>query len=167
VALDVPSAVRSLALLEPALALGESGSGYRAALAAGRERFHSDPAEDVVDAFLQLRWPGYRVGLEQMLPRAFEQAVADAGAAFDIPALLEWEFTQTKAAEIKQPALSVLAQDSLDLSPRFAEVHQLLIEWLPSTRANVIPDSSHLMMLQQPALTADAIAAFISAIPSA
>ncbi len=78
-ALDTPSVVHSLALLEPGLMVGASAQDYRESLARGVERYREAGAEVVVDEFLQARWPGYGTTLDRVLPGAFAQAVADAG----------------------------------------------------------------------------------------
>ena len=65
-ALDTPFVVHSLALIEPALMIGESGGSYREALARGAQRYRkADPAV-VVDEFLQARWPGYQERLDRL-----------------------------------------------------------------------------------------------------
>ena len=54
--------------------------------------------------------PDYRAALEQALPNAFDQAVADADTFFgqELPAVTQWTFGHEEAARIAQPALVVL-----------------------------------------------------------
>ncbi len=54
-ALDAPDAVHTLALLEPALAVGATGPSYRDSLVQGRERFREGDPERVVDDLLRAR----------------------------------------------------------------------------------------------------------------
>src|SRR5215207_5689322 len=64
-ALDATSVVHSLAVLEPALAVGASAQAYRESLAGGTQRYREAGAEVVVDEFLRARWPGYRATLDR------------------------------------------------------------------------------------------------------
>jgi 3-oxoadipate enol-lactonase/4-carboxymuconolactone decarboxylase len=161
--------VRSLVLIEPALVAGESAEAYRSSLASATERVRHGSPEVLVDAFLRARWPEYREHLDDVVPGALERAVADAGAAFagDLPALLAWEFTPQLARRIEQPVCCVLGGASATLSPRFEETQRLLLDWLPHAEAAVVPGATHLMQLEQPAATAEAIASFLDRQPAA
>ena len=161
-ALDSPSVVHSLALLEPALMVGASAQGYREALARGAERYREAGAAVAVDQFLEARWPGYRAPLDCALPGAFAQAVADAATSFEgeVPALLGWHFGEAQARRISQPALSVLGGNSDVLWSRFGETHRLLLAWLPRAEGCVLPGTTHLMQLEDPRGLAEALAAF-------
>jgi pimeloyl-ACP methyl ester carboxylesterase len=161
-ALDTPEMVHSLALLEPALALGASAEGYRASLARGGERYREVGAAVVVDEFLQARCPGYRPLLDRVLPGAFEQAVADAGTSFEqeLPGLLDWRFGEPEVRRVSQPTLSVLGGESAALSPRFEEVHRLLLAWLPQAEGFVLPGTTHFLQVEDPQGMAEALAAF-------
>ena len=97
-ALDTPGLVHSLAVLEPAGIAGASARARRESPAQReqreqreqrQQRYREAGAAPVVDEFLRARWPGYRAELDQVLPGAFDQAVADAGALFELesPAL--------------------------------------------------------------------------------
>ncbi len=118
-ALDAPEVVHTLAVLEPALMLGASGSGYRASLATAAERYRVDGADATIDAALEARWPGYRPVLDRLLPGAFAQAVADAPFEFDhnTPGMLAWTFGEAEARRISPPTLSVLGGNSPSCSP--------------------------------------------------
>jgi pimeloyl-ACP methyl ester carboxylesterase len=166
-ALDAPGVVRSLALLEPALAVGATAQSYREALARGAQRYREAGAAAVVDEFLQARWPGYRAALDQTLPDAFAQAVADAEtwAEVEVPALLDWRFGEAEARRITQPVLAVLGGDSEALWARFGETHRQLLAWLPHAEGFVLPGATHLLQLQNPRGTAEALAAFFTRHP--
>ena len=93
--LDNPDVVQSLALLEPALIVGSTGQSYREALVRGQQRYREGSPERVVDEFLQARFgAGYRASLDQVLPGAFAQGVADAATWFELelPGWLDWSF---------------------------------------------------------------------------
>lgn len=166
-ALDAPEVVHSLALLEPALAVGASAASYREALARAEQRYREAGAAVVVDEFLQARWPGYRTALEQLLPGAFAQAVADAGTAFEVelPALRDWSFGEAEARRLTQPVLSVLGAESEALWARFGETHRLLLAWLPHADGFVLPGATHFLQLQNPRGMAEALAAFYARHP--
>lgn len=161
-ALDAPDVVHSLALLEPALALGESAHGYRESLAQGVNRYRQVGSAAVVDEFLEARSPGYRAVLDRHSPESFAQAVADAVTSFEseLPGLLDWQFGETEARRINQPALSVLGERSDALWSRFGETHRLLLEWLPHVDEFVLPGAAHLLQLENPRGMAEALAAF-------
>src|SRR5829696_1510496 len=161
-ALDTPSVVHSLALLEPGLMVGASAQDYRESLARGVERYREAGAEVVVDEFLQARWPGYRATLDRVLPGAFAQAVADAGTWFEREASgqLAWRFGEEEARRISQPTLSVLGGESDALWSRFGETHRLLLAWLPHAEEFVQPGTTHFLQIQDPRGMAEALAAF-------
>jgi pimeloyl-ACP methyl ester carboxylesterase len=161
-ALDSPDLVHSLALLEPALMVGASAQGYRAALGRGSERYREVGAATVVDEFLEARSPGYRAALDRVLPGGFAQAVADAGTWFEreLPGLLDWRFGEAEARRVGQPVLSVLGGESDALWSRFGETHRLLLAWLPHAEGFVLPGSTHFMQIQNPQAMAAALAAF-------
>jgi pimeloyl-ACP methyl ester carboxylesterase len=167
-ALDAPYLVHSLALLEPAVAVGQSAQGYRDALARGEQRYREAGAAVVVDEFLQARFGAtYRVGLDRVLPGAFAQAVADAGTAFEqeLPGLRAWSFGEAQARRITQPVLAVLGGDSDALWPRFGETNRVLLAWLPNAERSVLPGAAHGLQLQNARGMAEALAAFFTRHP--
>jgi pimeloyl-ACP methyl ester carboxylesterase len=161
-ALDTPSVVHSLALLEPGLMVGASAQDYRESLARGVERYREAGTAVVVDEFLQARWPGYRATLEGVLPGAFAQAVADAETWFEREASgqLAWRFGEEEARRISQPTLSVLGGESDALWSRFGETHRQLLAWLPHAEGFVLPGTTHFLQIQDPRGMAEALAAF-------
>jgi pimeloyl-ACP methyl ester carboxylesterase len=167
-ALDTPAMVHSLALLEPALLLGSSAQGYRAALLRNAERFREAGAAVVVDESLRARWPDYRSRLDQVVPGAFEQAVADASTVFEMDiGHLDWRFGEEEARGIMQPVLSVLGGESEALWARFGEVHRLLLAWLPHAEGFVLPGATHFLQVEDPHGMAEALAAFFARHPLA
>lgn len=159
---DFPDSVHSLALLEPALFGGSTAQAYRDALARGEQRYREASVAVVVDEFIQARWPGYRAALEQVLPGAFAQAVADAGTWFEleIPGLLDWSFGEAEMRRITQPVLALLGSESDALWSRFGETQRLLLTWLPHAEGFVVPAATHFMQIQNPRDTAEALADF-------
>lgn len=167
-ALDSPDTVRALALLEPALALGESAKSYRDSLIRALERYREVGAEIVVDESLRPRFgDGYHEWLERVLPGAFDRAVADASAVFELDiGFIDWSFSETEAKRIRQPVLSVLGSESPALWSRFEETHRRLLEWLPDAEGYVLPGATHALQLQNPRDLADALAAFVARHPA-
>jgi pimeloyl-ACP methyl ester carboxylesterase len=161
-ALDAPEMVATLSLLEPALAVGVSGPGYRQALANSIQRYRDVGAAVAMDETLEARWPAYRLPLEELLPGAFDQAVSDAPGLFEyeLPGLLDWDFDEEKARRITQPALSVLGSESEALWPRFGETHRALCAWLPNAEAFILPGAHHFLQMEQPRAMAEALAGF-------
>ncbi len=166
-ALDAPDLVHSLALLEPALMVGASAASYRASLERGVQRYAQMGPATAVDEFLQARWPGYRVALDQVLPGAFAQAVADAGTAFesDLPGLLDWTFGETEARRVTQPVLAVLGGESEALWPRFGETHRALLAGLPHAEGFTLPGATHFLQLENPQGMAQLLDAFFARHP--
>lgn len=165
--LDAPELVGTLALLEPALAVGASGPGYRQSLANDSQRYREVGAAIVVDEALRARWPGYRAPLERVLPGAFDQAVADAPTSFEseLPGLQDWSFGEEQARRITQPVLSVLGGESDALWPRFGETHRALCAWLPHAAAFILPGATHFLQMEQPRAMAEALAGFFARHP--
>jgi pimeloyl-ACP methyl ester carboxylesterase len=166
-ALDTPEVVHSLALLEPALAVGASAQSYREALVRGVQRYREAGAAIAVDEFLGARWPEYRDHLDRVLPGAFDQAVAGAATWFemDLPAGLDWRFGEAEARRIGQPVLSVLGGESEAMWPRFGETHRLLLAWLPTGEEVVLPGATHFLQVENPRGMAEALAAFFARHP--
>ena len=162
-ALDAPDAVRTLAVLEAGLFVGESAPLYREALLQSRERFRAVGARTAVEEFMEMRWPAYRERLDRELPGAFEQAVADAATFFEseLPGGLGWQFGEAEARRITQPAFVVLGEESATLHPRFAETHRLLLEWLPRSEGFVLPGATHFLQMESPGPLAEALARFL------
>jgi pimeloyl-ACP methyl ester carboxylesterase len=166
-ALDASEVVGTLAVLEPAMAVGESGPAYHQALANSSLRYREVGAATVVDETFKARWPAYRARLEDVLPGAFDQAVTDAPGMFEseLPGLLAWVFGEDQARSITQPALTVIGGGSNALSPRFAETHRALCAWLPNAEAFILPGATHFLQIEKPRLMAEALASFFRSHP--
>jgi pimeloyl-ACP methyl ester carboxylesterase len=161
-ALDAPELVHTLALLEPALAVGESGTGYREALTRSSDRFREAGAAVVLDESLRARSPDYRAHLDRSLPGAFDQAVADAATPFEseLPGLLDWRFGEPEARRIHQPTLCVLGGESENLWARFGETHRQMLAWLPQAEEFILPGATHFLQIEKPRDMAEGLAAF-------
>ena len=165
-ALDDPTAVRSLTLLEPALMDVPSRARWgRAVAVPAVERYREGDRAGAVDMWMRgVAGERYRAVLDRVLPGAFEQAVADAPTFFEqeLPAVQQWQFGQADARRVTQPALAVLGGRSREVSPVWEERHALLLAWLPNVSPFVLEGATHLLHLQNPRGMAEALAGFIS-----
>ena len=159
-ALDAPSLVHSLALLEPALLMVPSAQQFAQALTPVIERYQAGDKEGAIDGFLTLViGSGYRGVLDRVLPGAFEQAVADADTFFavELPSLSEWRFGPEQVADIDRPILRMLGSDSLQM---FNDIDTLLRQWFPNSEPSQIPDATHALSIMNPRAVVEALEAF-------
>lgn len=167
-ALDAPDAVHSIALLEPARpspSTEAQAEFVRAFVEPAVQRYRAADKVGAVDTFFRgVFGPEYRAVLDQGLPGAFEQAVADADAFFgqELPALQKWSFTQEDASRIAQPVLAVLGEKT---APTFPERRDLLLSWLPNVQPFELPAATHLLHAQNPRGMADGLAVFFARHP--
>jgi pimeloyl-ACP methyl ester carboxylesterase len=166
-ALDAPSAVHSLALLEPALVDVPAGEDFGKALGLLLAAYASGDKAAAIDGFLRavLEDADYRSRFDGMLPDGwFDQAVADADTLFQVefPALQDWAFTREMAARIPQPVLAVLGAES---GPLFVQGYDRLKEWLPQAQPFVLPNATHGLQYMNPRGMAEGLAAFLARHP--
>jgi pimeloyl-ACP methyl ester carboxylesterase len=166
-ALDAPEMVGSLAVLEPALPVEESGSerliSTRAFMAPVIERYRTGDKAGAVDGFMRgVTGPDYRIALERALPGAFDEAVASADTFFgqELPAVRQWSFRREDASRITQPVLAVVGEKSRAQSPIWDARQRMLLTWLPNAEGFVLPGATHLLYLENPRGMAESLAAF-------
>jgi pimeloyl-ACP methyl ester carboxylesterase len=148
-ALDAPEVVHTLALLD-----------------AARPAPQSEVQMEFVKTVVQPASCGldYRAALEQALPGAFHQVVADTDTFFgqELPAVQQWSFGPEEASHITQPVLVVLGAKS---NPIFRERRELLLAWLPNVEPFVLPEATHLLQVQNPRGMAEGLATFFARHP--
>lgn len=160
-AADATSLVHSLILIEPPPVHTPSSAQFRAAndrLIASR-RDHGNQA--ALDEFVTMALgPEWHHLAEERLPGAATQMRQDAATFFDVdlPALLDWQFTSGEAARIKCPVLYVGGTDS---GYWFAEVRELLLDWLPHAEEVRIEGADHSLALTHARQIADAMSTFL------
>jgi pimeloyl-ACP methyl ester carboxylesterase len=162
-ALDSPEVVRSLALLEPALMSVPSAAQSRVFVGMALQLYRAGDKAAAVDTFLRgTCGPTYRAALDQALPGAFDQHVADAATFFEqeMPALQQWAFRRDDAQRLNRPVLAVVGARSLEMDPIWKERHQLLLDWLPNVEPLVVPGADHLLQVRHPEGIASGLAAF-------
>lgn len=164
-ALDVPDAVQSLALLEPPLSV-PSAEAFFAQLPPIAGQYQSGDRAGAVDQFMQLvAGSGYRAVVDRTVgPGWMDAAAADIDTFFqvEVPALGEWQFTEEMAGRISQPVLSVVGSESAQF---FQEGHTLLQRWFPKAEVFVLPGATHGLQMQEPRVMAEALAAFLDRHP--
>jgi pimeloyl-ACP methyl ester carboxylesterase len=139
-AVQHPTRVASLVLLEPAFLTTPAGAAFTRAVAPLVDRYEAGDAEGAVHGFL---------------------AVKDAATFFERELTgPTWTFGPEQAAAITCPVLSVLGSNS---SPLFVESRQLLHAWFPACQDSNIVGATHLLQMQAPGPVAAAIAAFLLA----
>jgi pimeloyl-ACP methyl ester carboxylesterase len=164
-ALDAPEAVHSLALLEPALMSVPSAPTSRAFVGTAIQFYRAGNRAAAVDTFLRgVCGPSYRAVLDQALPGAFDQHVADADTFFgqEMPALQQWSFTREDASRILQPVLAVIGAKSQEFDPIWGERQALLLSWFPNVEPFVLPGAGHLLQVQNPRGMAEGLSAFFA-----
>jgi pimeloyl-ACP methyl ester carboxylesterase len=167
---DAPDVVHSLTVMEPALMAVPSAPTSRAFLGPALEQYRAGDRAGAVDRFLRgTCGPHYRAVLDQAVPGAFAQHVADAETFFtqELPALQQWAFTAEDARQITQPVLTVIGAKNVAGDPIWGERHELLRSWLPQAEPFVLPDATHLLYVEQPRAMAEALAAFFARHPMA
>ncbi len=167
-ALDHPSTVRTLALLELSLLSVPSGEAFFAQAGPAFEAYGAGDHEGAIARFLSvvsgLDSATCRTVLEDLLPGAFAQSVKDADTLFgvELPGLAEWGFGAEQAAAIACPVLSVLGSGT---QPLWVEVAAFLRSSLPHVEECTIDGVGHLLHIERPEPVARAIATFLGRHP--
>lgn len=167
-AMDHPSRVRSLVLLEPSLLTLPSAKPFLEkagpALAAYAAGDHETALRVFMTAVSGLEWEACRALLEAQVPGVVAQSLRDADTFFgvELPGLLEWRFDAAQAATIAQPALSVLGSDT---QPLWVEVDAMLRASMQSVETCRIDGAGHLLHIQRPSQVARGIQHFLARHP--
>jgi pimeloyl-ACP methyl ester carboxylesterase len=163
-ALDRPEAVHTLMLMELSLLSGPSGEQFlekaRPALEAFGSGDHAGALAMFMTAVSGLDWTTCRALLEERVPGAVDQAVADADTFFgvELPALTGWKFGPQQAAAIGRPVLSILGSET---EPLWVEVAEFLRSHLPQVEEFKVDGVGHLLHIQRPEPVARGMAEFL------
>jgi pimeloyl-ACP methyl ester carboxylesterase len=164
-ALDSRDCVQTLVLMEaarPVPSTETQAAFVRDFVEPAVERYRRGDKAGAADTFFRgVFGPDYRGALDQGLPGAFEQAVANADSFFtqELPALQGWSFTQEDASRITQPVLAVLGENSV---PTFLERREVLLAWLPNVEPFDLPDATHLLHVENPQAMAEGLTGFFA-----
>jgi pimeloyl-ACP methyl ester carboxylesterase len=168
-AIDASDMVHSLSLLEPALVgFIPSGSQFANRLTTVAKLLQEGKKPEALDFFLQTVFessPQYRDIIDRQLPQgAFDLAVRDLDIIFrlEAPALQSSTFTADNAKRIHQPILYVGGQDSANF---FQEIRTLVSSWFPHVKILMIPNTTHVLHMMNPALVAKGLRDFFSVHP--
>jgi pimeloyl-ACP methyl ester carboxylesterase len=163
-ALQSPSSVASLALLEPSLVVPGSAKLARDVIGPAFQLYMTGDKAAAIDTFLRgVCGPDYRRAVQHALPAGtWDQAVTDADTFLGVeaPSVGRWSFQQAQASTITQPILAVLGARSGQVSPVSDEAHELLLRWFPQTEPYILPGATPLLQIQNPQDLAVALTAF-------
>jgi pimeloyl-ACP methyl ester carboxylesterase len=160
-AADTPQAVHTLTVAEPPPVHTSRREEFRARnTELVRTRQEQGVEAALEEFFAMLVGPGWRGVLEADLPGTVAQIERDAATFFDIdvPALLDWQFGQDQARQIRCPVLYLRGSDS---GPWFEEVSKLVLAWLPHAEDAVVSGAGHRLQATHPSEVADALATFL------
>lgn len=163
-ALDHPETVGTLSLLELSLLSVPGGKAFLEQAGPVFEAYESGARARALAMFMEavsgLDRAACETLLEERVPGAWQQAVADADTFFgvELPALAQWEFGAEQAASIGCPVLSVLGAET---RPLWVEVAAFLRASLPTVEEAVIDGVGHLLQIQRPEPVARAVAGFL------
>ena len=166
-AIDAPSRVRSVALLEPAARGISSSEQIVAALQPVFAAYKAGDKSGAVDTFLShVCGDGYRGVLDSVVPGAFDEAVDEADLFFqaEMAAVQQWSFGPDDAKRVTQPVLNVRGANSV---PRFVQGSELVQSWFPHAERLTVPDAGHLLMVANPTAVAHGLIEFFLRHPTA
>lgn len=164
-AVDAPEVVHTLTLIEPPPVHVPSAAEFREVCARLLESSRiRGPAAALEEFQSFLIGPEWRPEIEQLLPGSAAQMERDAATFFDsdLPGLLAWHFDALRARSVGCPVLHVGGTDS---GPWFAEVRDLVLEWLPQAEDVRITGADHSLALTHTAEIADAMSDFLARHP--
>ena len=171
VALRAPERVQSLVLLEPPISTGPAAETLFAHIGRAGSYHEAGDSAAAVDAFLtRLTGPEWEELINDRVPGAVDQAIADAGTFFDleVPGLSEFHLDETLGAQLSMPALYVLGSESSAIAGAdgfFEQSKELLINKLPNAEPITLDGMDHSMQLGFPERLAPILAEFAARHP--
>ena len=162
-ALDHPQRVHSLALLELSLLSIPAAAGLLEKAGPAFNDYAEGRPEAALATFMSavsgLEWDTCRALLDERIPGAVAQTIADADTFFgvELPALSAWTFGAWQAARVSQPVLSVVGRET---EPLWVEVADRLRSWFGQVEECTIEGAGHLLHIQRSAPVATCLAAF-------
>jgi pimeloyl-ACP methyl ester carboxylesterase len=167
-ALDAPTTVRSLVLLEPALQNAAIAAAFAEMIQPLIDMHLAGDRAKAVHLWMRTTAGGsdWRSAIEARIPDAGEHAIEDAAGTFeyDLAAMREWDFEAVGAEGINQPVLYVVGEQSAAINQPAVD---MFLAAVPDTTRVVIPDCDHSLQMTHPAALARVIAEFLSRDPLA
>lgn len=166
-AVDYPSVVHSLALLEPALpAVLLTAPDFGAVAVEAGTLYGAGDKAGAIEVFGQaVIGEDFHTVCDKILPSGyFERWVADADTnfQFDMPALQAWSFTAEDAAKVTQPVLNMTGENTFS---DFRTIYVTVKQWFPQAKSVVLADATHAMFQTNPAGSAEQLVAFFQSHP--
>lgn len=165
--LSIPDRIASMALLEPAARGISSAPQVAISLEPVISAYRGGDGAGAMDRFLRhVGGDDCRLNLDQALPDAFNEAVENADIFFqaEMPAVTRWRFGPEEASRVTQPVLNVLGAHSVS---RFVEGSELIQSWFPDAERMLVPNATHLLMVQNPDAVAEGLGQFFTRHPVA
>jgi pimeloyl-ACP methyl ester carboxylesterase len=165
-AVDAPSVVHSLIVLEPAITPPANAAAMAETLAPILETYNSLGGPMAVDHFMRelAGGPDWRAAVSRTVPGGPEQADKDASTFFEVelPGVMEWSFDRERASLIHQPVLYVMGSAS---GARYEAMKDNFVSLVSETEVVVLPELDHLLFIRDPKLVANTIAEFLARHP--
>ncbi|MEE8556588.1 MAG: alpha/beta hydrolase [Myxococcota bacterium] len=163
-AIQSPSLVHSLVLLEPAIMAPSVAADFNEAAEPLLAAYRSGDAAKAVDLFLSLACAqDWRSEAEKTVPGGPEQAEKDAATFFEVEfaAFTAWgsTFDRDRASLVSQPILFLVGGES---APFVEAIRQHFRSLIPRTEEALVPGVNHLLQMQDPKGVAAPIAEFLS-----
>jgi 3-oxoadipate enol-lactonase len=168
-AVERPSMVASLGLLEPSLLSVPAADAFFKSAKPALDAYAAGRHADAVGAFMSLvsglDWPSCSELLEKRMPGCVAQTIKDADTFFgvELPGLMQWAFNADVAKKITSPALSIRGSNTERL---WVEVDERLRAWLSKIETFMVDGVGHLLHLEQPAPVAHALVDFFDRHPA-
>ena len=169
-ALDVPDAVHTLALLELTMFSVPSGQAFLEQASPVLEAYGAGDHEAALRMFLSavsgMDWPVCEAVLDKNVSGAVVQALKDADTLFgiELPSVIDWSFSAEQAAAIHQPVLSVVGANTGGL---WVEIAEFLRSSLPDVEERTIDGVGHFLQIEQAERVAAVLATFLARHPMA
>ncbi|HET9223654.1 MAG TPA: alpha/beta hydrolase, partial [Roseiflexaceae bacterium] len=166
VARQAPGRVHSLALLEPPLPWAMQPASLEMMLqviGSAMQLFSTGNVAGAVDEWLNGAFgSGWQVVIEQQIPGGLAQVIADGPTALGVEgaALQNWLFGPEDLRTIEQPTLAIYHVDTYFTI--FDDVQQVLLRLLPRVESLIVPNTTHLLQIQNPRSVGEGLAAFFA-----
>jgi pimeloyl-ACP methyl ester carboxylesterase len=166
VARQAPGRVHSLALLEPPLPWAMQPASLELMLrviGSAMQLFSTGDVAGAVDEWLNGAFgSGWQAVIEQQIPGGLAQVIADGSTALGVEgaALQSWLFGPENIRAIEQPTLAIYHVDTNFTI--FDDVQQVLLQLLPRAESLIVPNTTHLLQIQNPRSVGEGLAAFFA-----